>query len=63
MDMVNMKKKNLVGLSVSDIYELIRPEGYNLSHASAIANSIYKKRITDLSLISKIPVKLQGYLG
>jgi len=63
MDMVNMKKKNLVGLSASDIYELIRPEAYNLSHASAIANSIYKKRITDLSRISKIPVKLQRYLG
>ncbi len=57
-----MKKKNLVGLSVSDIYELIKPEGYNLSHAAAISISIYKKRITDLSRISKIPRKLQVYL-
>ncbi len=63
MDIVNMKKKNLVGLSVSDIYEQIRSEGYNLSHAAAIANSIYKKRITGLSQISKIPRKLQVYIG
>jgi 23S rRNA (adenine2503-C2)-methyltransferase len=62
MDMVTMKKKNLAGLSVSDIYELIRPEGYNLSHASAIANSIYKRRITNLFRISRIPGKLQAYL-
>ena len=58
-----MKKKNLVGLSVSDINELISPDGYSLSHAAIIANSIYKKRITDLSLISKIPGKLKVYLG
>lgn len=63
MDIVNMKKKNLIGLSVSDIYELIRSEGYKLSQASAIANSIYKKRITDLSRILKISGKLQAYLG
>jgi len=55
--------KNLVGLTVSEIYELIKPEGYNLMHAKAIANSIYKKRITDFSGISKIPRKLQLFLG
>ena len=58
-----MKKQNLVGLTVSDICELIKPEGYNLSHATAIANSIYKKRIKDLSGITKIPRMLQAYLG
>lgn len=54
-----MKKLNLVGLTLSEIHDLIRPEGYNLSHASAIANSIYKKRAADFSEISKIPRKLQ----
>jgi 23S rRNA (adenine2503-C2)-methyltransferase len=57
-----MKKKNLVGLTVSEIHELIKPEGYNLVHAKAIANSIYKKRITDLSEILKIPHKLKLFL-
>jgi 23S rRNA (adenine2503-C2)-methyltransferase len=57
-----MKKKNLVGLSVSEIYELIRPEGYNQAHATAIANSIYKKGIKDLSGITKIPRALHSYL-
>ncbi len=58
-----MKKINLVGLTVGEIYELIKPEGYNLTHAATIANSIYKKRIKDFPGISKIPVKLQHLLG
>ena len=57
-----MEKTNLVGLTVSEIYELIRAEGYEYCNAVAIANSIYKKRITDLSLISRISKKLQTYL-
>lgn len=58
-----MDKMNLVGLTVSEINELIRAEGYEYCNAVAIANSIYKKRITDLSVISRIPKKLQAYLA
>jgi 23S rRNA (adenine2503-C2)-methyltransferase len=58
-----MKKTNLVGLSISDIYDLIKAEECDYSHAAAITNSIYKKRITDLSMISKIPKRFQSYLG
>lgn len=58
-----MEKKNLVGLTVGEIHELIEPEGYTLAHATTIANSIYKKRITDFPGISRIPAKLQLFLG
>ena len=57
-----MEKTNLVGLTVSEINELIRAEGYEYCNAVAIANSIYKKRLTELSLISRIPKKLKVYL-
>ncbi|MCX6333273.1 MAG: 23S rRNA (adenine(2503)-C(2))-methyltransferase RlmN [Bacteroidia bacterium] len=58
-----MKRTNLIGLSVRDIFDLIASEGYDYSHASSITNSIYKKRITDLSMISKIPKRLKTYLS
>ncbi|MCU0462820.1 MAG: hypothetical protein MUF36_12560, partial [Bacteroidales bacterium] len=57
-----MNKTNLVGFSVNEIYDLIRPEEYTLAHAVAIANAIYKKGITDFSLIPKIPGRLQSFL-
>jgi len=57
-----MEKTNLVGLTVSEIYELIRTEGYLYRHAVSIANSIYKKRITGISLIPGIPKKLKDFL-
>lgn len=58
-----MEKKSLVGLTVSEIHELIEQEGYSPAHATTIANSIYKKRVTDFPEISKIPAKLQLFLG
>ena len=57
-----MKKINLVGLTAGEIYELIKPEGYDLTHATTIANSIYKKRIKDFSGIPNVPGKLQLFL-
>ena len=57
-----MKKQGLCGYSVNDIHDLISPEGFNYSHALKIANSIYKKRITDFSQITNFPKKLTEYL-
>jgi 23S rRNA (adenine2503-C2)-methyltransferase len=50
-----MKKRNLVGL--------IKPEGFDYSHALAITNSIYKKRTAAISLITKIPGGLKKFLA
>lgn len=63
MDNDYMNKINLVGLSVNEIYDLIRPEGHGFRHAVAIANAIYKKRISDFSHIPKIPKRVQSFLN
>jgi 23S rRNA (adenine2503-C2)-methyltransferase len=57
-----MVKKNICGLTADEIFGLISPSGFSFSHAVAVANSIYKKRITDISLIPKIPAKLRQEL-
>ena len=54
-----MTRKRLCGLTVDEIFRLIRPEGYNLSHATKIANTVYKKSISDISLINGIPKELK----
>jgi 23S rRNA (adenine2503-C2)-methyltransferase len=58
-----MLKKNLCGLTTDEISDLIRPLGFNLSHAVSISNNIYKKRISDISKINRIPVKLRDELS
>lgn len=58
-----MEKKNLLGLTALEIYDLIRDEGFEYRHAVAITNSIYKKRISDLSLVAGIPKKLSSFLA
>ena len=58
-----MKKPTLCGYSVNDILDLISPDGYNYSHALRIANSIYKKRITEFSQITNFPKKLKEFLS
>ena len=58
-----MVKKSLCGLSAEDIFRIIEPSGFKYSHAVDISNNIYKKRITDISSISKIPKKLKDLLS
>ncbi|MBW6502616.1 MAG: radical SAM protein, partial [Bacteroidales bacterium] len=57
-----MEKVSLCGLSADGIYNLIKPGGFSHSHALKIANSIYKKRTTDLSMVPGIPKKLKHEL-
>jgi 23S rRNA (adenine2503-C2)-methyltransferase len=60
---MTMEKVNLCGLSVDEIYELIKQGGFNYSHALKISNSIYKRGITDLWLVPEIPKKLKDELA
>lgn len=57
-----MVKKSLCGLTSDEILELIGPSGFTAAHAVAISNSIYKKSISDLSHIAKIPSRLKEEL-
>ncbi|MEI6048555.1 MAG: 23S rRNA (adenine(2503)-C(2))-methyltransferase RlmN [Bacteroidota bacterium] len=58
-----MVKKSLCGLTSDEIYSLIGPSGFTLSHAVSISNSIYKKRTSEISQITKIPCKLKDELA
>lgn len=58
-----MVKKSLCGLSADEIYEIIEPSGFTTGHSVVIANSIYKKRISDISQFDKIPKKLKELLN
>jgi len=57
------KVKSLCGLTAYEIYKEIRSSGYKYSHAVVIANSIYKKRISDIFCITNIPKKLKEELS
>lgn len=57
-----MVKKSLCGLSVKEILGLTEHYGFTFSHATAIANSLYKKRVTEISQITRIPKKLLDIL-
>jgi 23S rRNA (adenine2503-C2)-methyltransferase len=57
-----MVMKILCGLTVEEIFRLIEPSGYSLSHALAISNSIYKHGATRVSQILGIPGILRNYL-
>ena len=57
-----MIKKNLCGLTVDEILSLIEPSGFTPAHAVSISNSIYRKRIDEISFITKIPNKLKEEL-
>jgi 23S rRNA (adenine2503-C2)-methyltransferase len=54
-----MARKRLCGMTIDEIFGLIQPEGYNLSHALKVANSVYKKSISDVSLINGISKELK----
>jgi 23S rRNA (adenine2503-C2)-methyltransferase len=57
-----MVKKSLCGLTADEILDLIEPLGYNRAHAVSISNSIYKKAVSDISYIEKIPIRLKEEL-
>jgi 23S rRNA (adenine2503-C2)-methyltransferase len=57
-----MLKKSLCGLTIDEIYDLIRPSGFTYTHAVSIANSVYKKGISDFRYI-KIPSRLKQELS
>ena len=53
---------SLCGLTADEIFDFIRPLGFKAVHALSISNSIYKKKTSDISKISKIPSKLREEL-
>ena len=57
-----MVKMTLCGLTSDEIFRHIGPSGFTISHAVLISNGIYKKRISAISLIPKIPKKLKIFL-
>ena len=59
---MNMVKKSLCGLTADEIFDLIRPLNFTSSHAVSISNSIYKKGISNISEIVKIPYRLKEEL-
>jgi 23S rRNA (adenine2503-C2)-methyltransferase len=57
-----MVKKSLCGLSANEIFHIIEPFGFTISHAISISKSIYKKRTVEILQIAKIPKKLKDEL-
>jgi len=57
-----MNKKILYGQTVDEISCMISDAGFGYNYATVITNSIYKKRITDLTRVSKLPSALRLYL-
>ena len=55
--------KSLCGLTADEIFKEIESSGYKYSHAVAIANGIYKKRVSDIFHIPNIPEKLKEKLS
>ncbi|MBG0858703.1 MAG: radical SAM protein [Bacteroidales bacterium] len=58
-----MTKEILCGKTVYDIHEMLRIHGYGVSHATQVANNLYKKRIPDIPLFRNIPGKLLRLLS
>ncbi|MFH0842618.1 MAG: 23S rRNA (adenine(2503)-C(2))-methyltransferase RlmN [Bacteroidota bacterium] len=58
-----MDRKRLCGLTIDEIFGLIQPEGYTISHATKVANSIYRKSISDISLMNGISKDLKIIIG
>ena len=57
-----MIRKSLCGLTADEILDLIRPSGFTAAHAVLVSNGIYKKRISHIRLIPKIPSQLKQEL-
>jgi 23S rRNA (adenine2503-C2)-methyltransferase len=58
-----MVKKSLCGLTADEIFDLISPSGFTFAHAVTVSNNIYKKSISDISQIPKIPSRLKEELS
>jgi hypothetical protein len=54
---------SLCGLTADEIFSLIRPAGFSLPQAISVANSLYKRRLNDISQFPKIPKKLREELA
>ena len=54
-----MIRTSLCGLTATEIFDLIAPEGFNISHAISISHSVYKKRLNDISHFPRIPGSLK----
>ena len=57
-----MVKKSLCGLTSGEIFDFIGSSGFTAVHATTISNSIYKKRISDIAQLAKIPRRLKEVL-
>lgn len=55
-------KMALCGSTSDEIFRHIVSSGFTISHAVLISNGIYKKKISAISLIPKIPKKLKIFL-
>jgi len=52
----------LCGLTADEIFNIIGPLGYSYHHALLISHSIYKKRLSQVSLFQKIPGTLKKWI-
>jgi 23S rRNA (adenine2503-C2)-methyltransferase len=57
-----MNKQSLCGSDPDEISEIIFPSGFMFSHAIAVSNNIYRKRIVDFSCMTGISKKLKSVL-
>ena len=60
---MNMVEKSICGLTSNEVYDLISPAGFTLSHAVSILNNVYKKHRSDILLFKKIPNALRVMLS
>jgi 23S rRNA (adenine2503-C2)-methyltransferase len=57
-----MEKRNLCGLTSDEISDFIGAGRYSAAHAVSISNNIYKKRISNIAKIERIPRLLKEQL-
>jgi 23S rRNA (adenine2503-C2)-methyltransferase len=57
-----MVRKCLCGLSAEEVFDFIKPSGFTYENAVSVSNSIYKRRVSDLSMIEGISKKLKAEL-
>ncbi len=58
-----MVKKILCGMNYQELSEITESAGFNESHNASVLNGIYKKGISDISLLGKLPKKLKDLLS
>jgi len=57
-----MVMKSLSGMTYSELSDYISHDGYSDLHIRSVLNSVYRKRVTDIKSISKIPGRLKLFL-